>query len=421
MHVTLRGVRLYGGAAADVGVRDGLLAPPGGRDVDCAGLVALPAFVDLHTHLRDPGDPDAETIATGTAAAAAGGYSDVFAMANCFPVTDTPQRVRDITRVAAETASCRVHPVGAVTVGLAGARLAPLRELAAAGARMFSDDGHCVDDAALLRDALRLATDVGAFVAQHAQHGGLAGLGQINEGRAAAVTGLTPWPVVGEEAIVARDVVLAGRLNARLHLCHISTAGSVEIVRWAKSRGWPVTAEVTPHHLMLDDELAALGAPRYKVNPPLRSAEDVKTLRAALAEGTLDVVATDHAPHSRARKSGHWRDAAFGMIGLETALPVVAEVLGGRGEPDWRLIAESMAHRPAKIAGIDAVAARPLRPGEPATLTLVDPAADWTVVPGEGASRSSNTPFAGLRLRHRVVATLLAGQVTHDALGLFRK
>lgn len=426
------GVRPLGGVPADVLVGDGKIIgiepaaqygrPARAHRIDASGLIMLPAFVDLHTHLREPGDEEAETIASGTRAAAAGGFSDVFAMANCDPVTDSARRVEHIAGLA-RNAACRVHPVGAVTVGLAGEQLAPIAEMARAGARMFSDDGRCVTDAALLRAALRESGRARTLVAQHAQCDRMAASGQVNAGSAAEVTGLPPWPAVAEEAIAARDVVLAGETGARLHICHVSTAGTVEVVRWAKQRGWPVTAEVTPHHLLLTDDRVRTADATYKVNPPLRTAEDVGALRAALADGTIDVVATDHAPHAARRKTAQWRDAAFGMTGLESALSVVAEVLTGDGrdgEPDWPLIAELMSRRPARIGGIEAIAGRPLDAGEPATFALVDPQARWRLDPAAMKSLSRNTPFAFMSFRHRVVATVVDGRVTSDAAGVFQ-
>ncbi|QRP43289.1 dihydroorotase [Amycolatopsis sp. FDAARGOS 1241] len=421
-NVVLSGVSPLGGDPVDVVVRAGRIAgfrpagtSPAPEVVDAAGLVLLPAFVDLHTHLREPGGEEAETIATGTAAAAAGGYSDVFAMANCSPVTDSPERVEHVLGLAERTASARVHAVGAITEGLAGQRLAPLAAMAGAGARMFSDDGRCVDDPVLVREALAVAARTGTVIAQHAQCGRLAGSGQINAGPAAERTGLPPWPSTGEETIVARDVVLAADAGAALHVCHVSTARTVALVRWAKAQGWPVTAEVTPHHLLLTDTDAATAQTRYKVNPPLRSAQDVAALREALRDGTIDAVATDHAPHPAAAKAADWCGAPFGMTGLETALAVVVEALGA----DWALVAERMAHAPARIGGITGVAGRPIAAGEPATFTLVDPRARWTVDPADTAGRSHNTPFEGLTFTHRPVATVVDGHVTADRGGLF--
>ncbi|MFJ3278456.1 dihydroorotase [Streptomyces halstedii] len=425
--VVLGGGRILGGETCDIRLTgDGRIAAisPAGTDtspvrrVPVNDLVVLPAFVDLHTHLREPGGEDSETIATGTHAAAAGGFSDVFAMANSQPVTDTPERVARITKTAARTAAARVHVVGAITTGLDGATLAPLEAMAAAGARMFSDDGRCVDDAAVMRRALDAARATGTLIAQHAQCRRLAGDGQINAGPAADRTGLPPWPGAAEETVVARDVVLAAESGARLHICHVSTARTADIVRWAKSNGWPVTAEVAPHHLVLDDQLVTGTDPLYKVNPPLRSSADVKALREALQDGTIDAVATDHAPHTSRSKAADWCHAPFGMLGLETALPVLADVLTRDGAPDWARIARVMSHQPARIGGIGALAGRPLAAGEPATFTLVDPAAHWQVNPLDLHSLSHNTPFTGMTFRNRVKATVVDGHVTHDAARL---
>jgi dihydroorotase len=430
--VVLRGIRIVGGAPTDMRIQDGRIAgiiPSGNAPgvlsgdaiiADAHGLIALPGFVDLHTHLREPAiactsDEVSETIATGTRAAAAGGYIDVFAMANTNPVCDSADRVRDVVERAQRDALTRVHVVGAITRGLCGQTLAPIEEMAAAGARMFSDDGHCVDDPALLREALAIAARRGLVVAQHAQDGSLAGRGQINESRTCCDTGLTPWPAAAEEIVIARDVVLAGHTGAALHICHLSTAGSVEIVRWAKSRGWRVTAEVTPHHLLLSDELAALTDPLFKVNPPLRTPEDVTALRAALLDGTIDAVATDHAPHTASAKARSWTDAPFGMTGLETALPVVARVLAEEngGQVDWHHLVTVMSTSPARIGGIADRAGRPLAVGEAASFCLVDPAVRWTVDPARQHSRSANTPFRGTTFDHRVVATYIDGIPVH--------
>ncbi|WP_037957003.1 dihydroorotase [Streptomyces sulphureus] len=426
--VILRGGRVLGDEAADIRLTaEGRIAAirPTGTDtapvpcIDIDGLVVLPAFVDLHTHLREPGSEDSETIASGTRAAAAGGFSDVFAMANSRPVTDTPDRVSWIARTAARVGAARVHPVGAITTNLEGTSPAPLAAMAKTGARMFSDDGRCVDDADILRRALLAARTSGTVIAQHAQCRHLAGQGQVNAGPAAERTGLTPWPHVAEETVVARDVILAGESGGRLHVCHVSTAGTVGIVRWAKNNGWPVTAEVAPHHLLLTDDLASDANPLYKVNPPLRSATDVKVLRSALRDGTIDAVATDHAPHTSRSKAADWCHAPFGMLGLEAALSVVAEVLRRDGAPDWPRIAQVMSHQPARIGSLD-TAGRPLTAHEPATFTLVDPQADWQVDPLDLHSLSHNTPFTARVFHNRVKATVVDGHVTHDAAGLLR-
>ena len=299
-----------------------------------AGLIALPGLVDLHTHLREPGREDAETVETGTAAAALGGFTAVHAMANTDPVADTAGVVEQIWRLGRQAGCCDVRPVGAVTTGLAGSRLAELGAMAdsAARVRVFSDDGRCVSDAVLMRRALEYVKAFDGVIAQHAQEPRLTDGAQVNEGEISGRLGLTGWPAVAEEAIIARDCLLAAHVGSALHVCHVSTAGSVEIIRWAKSKGWRVTAEVTPHHLLLTDELATSYDPVYKVNPPLRTAADVAALRAGLADGTIDCVATDHAPHPMEDKETEWQVAAFGMTGLETALRVV-HAAHGRDRP----------------------------------------------------------------------------------------
>ncbi|MDQ1672684.1 MAG: dihydroorotase, partial [Frankiaceae bacterium] len=325
----LRGVSLLGGPATDVLLEAGRIAEigtrvdaPGAELVDAAGLVALPGLVDLHTHLREPGREDAETVDSGTRAAALGGFTAVHAMANTDPVADTAGVVEQVWRLGREAGHCDVAPVGAVTVGLAGQRLAELGAMAdsAARVRVFSDDGKCVSDPLLMRRALEYVKAFDGVVAQHAEEPRLTEGSQMNEGVESARLGLTGWPAVAEEAIIARDALLAGHVGSRLHVCHVSTAGSVEIIRWAKSKGWAVTAEVTPHHLVLTDTLVNGYDPVYKVNPPLRTPEDVEALRAGLVDGTIDCVATDHAPHALEDKETEWAAARPGMLGLETAL-----------------------------------------------------------------------------------------------------
>jgi dihydroorotase len=381
--------------------------------LDADGLVALPGLVDLHTHLREPGREDAETVETGSRAAARGGFTCVHAMANTDPVADTAGVVEQVWRLGLRAGWVDVRPVGAVTVGLAGERLAELGAMAdsAAAVRVFSDDGHCVDDAVLMRRALEYVKAFDGVVAQHAQEPRLTAGAQMHEGELSGVLGLQGWPAVAEEAIIARDVLLAGHVGSRLHVCHVSTAGSVEIVRWAKSRGIAVTAEVTPHHLLLTDEMVRGYDPVYKVNPPLRTAADVEALRAALADGTIDVVATDHAPHAVEDKDCEWAAAAMGMTGLETALSVVQEAMVSTGLLDWAGVARVMSQAPAAIGRV-AEHGRPLAEGEPANLVLVDPAARWRVDAGQMATQGRNTPFAGRELPGRVVATFLRGHPT---------
>ncbi|MGH3341300.1 MAG: dihydroorotase [Carbonactinosporaceae bacterium] len=417
----VRGAQVLGGEPRDLLIEGDVVAdvatalrPDPATDVfEAGGLVALPGLVDLHTHLREPGREDAETVESGTRAAALGGFTAVHAMANTEPVADTAGVVEQVYRLGREAGRCDVYPVGAVTVGLAGRQLAELGAMAdsAARVRVFSDDGHCVSDAVLMRRALEYVKAFDGVVAQHAQEPRLTEGAQMNEGELSGVLGLRGWPAVAEEAIVARDALLAAHVGSRLHICHVSTAGSVEILRWAKSKGWNVTAEVTPHHLLLTDELVASYDPAYKVNPPLRTADDVNALREALADGTIDVVATDHAPHPIEAKDCEWAAAAPGMLGLETALSVVQEAMVETGLLDWAGVADRMSTRPARIGGLTGHGHSP-RPGAPANLTLVDPAARGAVDPAGLASRSRNTPFAGTILPGRVVATFLRGRAT---------
>lgn len=416
----IKGARILGGEPADVLVRDGAIAEVGpGLDaagaqvVEADGLVALPGLVDLHTHLREPGREDAETVESGTKAAAMGGYTAVHAMANTFPVADTAGVVEQVWRLGREAGYCDVQPVGAVTRGIAGEQLAELGAMAdsAARVRVFSDDGHCVSDAVIMRRALEYVKAFDGVVAQHAQEPRLTEGAQMNEGEMSAALGLRGWPAVAEEAIISRDVLLAQHVGSRLHVCHVSTAGSVEIIRWAKSKGCRVTAEVTPHHLLLDDGRAESYDPIFKVNPPLRTADDVTALRHALADGTIDCVATDHAPHPVEDKETEWAVAAMGMIGLETALPVVQEAMVDTGLLDWAGVADRMSFRPARIGRLSGHG-RPLEPGSPANITLYDPSPRRAVDPTAMTSKSRNTPFAGMRLPGRVVATFLRGTPT---------
>jgi len=420
--LVLRGVRPYGEDPVDIEIRDGLIAAVGsdvdteGAEVrDAGGLVALPGFVDLHTHLREPGREDTETIATGSAAAALGGYTAVFAMANTDPVADNSVIVEHVWRRGREVGLVDVYPVGAVTVGLAGEKLAELGTMAGSQARvrMFSDDGHCVADPLLMRRALEYSTALDVVVAQHAEEPRLTVGAQAHEGELAARLGLAGWPAVAEEAIIARDCLLARQTGARLHVCHVSTAGAAELLRWAKAQGVEVSAEVTPHHLLLDDERLATYDPVNKVNPPLRTAADAKVLREALAEGVLDCVATDHAPHAPQDKDCEWSAARPGMLGLQTALSVVVRTMVEPGLLDWRGVARVLSERPAEIVGLPDQG-RPLEAGEPATLTLVDPDARWTVRGAELASIAANTPYEGMELPGRVVTTMLRGRVTAD-------
>jgi dihydroorotase len=413
----LKGIRPYGEEPRDLLIRDGVIAEPDpavkAEVIDAGGLIALPGFVDLHTHLREPGREDAETIESGSKAAALGGYTAVFAMANTDPVADNAVIVEHVWRRGREVGLVDVHPVGAVTVGLNGEQLAELGTMArsVAGVRMFSDDGHCVADPLIMRRALEYSTALDVVIAQHAEEPRLTVGAQAHEGEQAARLGLAGWPAAAEEAIVARDCLLARQTGARLHVCHVSTAGTAELLRWAKTQGIAVSAEVTPHHLLLDDERLATYDPVNKVNPPLRTAADTKVLAEALADGTLDCVATDHAPHAPQDKDCEWSAARPGMLGLQTALSVVVATMVRPGLLDWRGVARVMSERPAEIAGLPDQG-RPIEVGEPATFALVDPDATWTVRGAELASIAANTPYEGMELPGRVVTTLLRGRVT---------
>jgi dihydroorotase len=414
----IRGARVLGAEPADITITDGVITAVGTAEAtaetyDAAGLVALPGLVDLHTHLREPGREDAETVETGSQAAAMGGFTAVHAMANTDPVADTAGVVEQVWRLGREAGYVDVQPVGAVTIGLQGERLAELGAMAdsAAAVRVFSDDGRCVSDAVLMRRALEYVKAFDGVIAQHAQEPRLTEDAQMNEGELSAVLGLRGWPSVAEEAVIARDVLLAAHVGSRLHVCHVSTRGSVDIVRLAKERGLPVTAEVTPHHLLLTEELAATYDPVYKVNPPLRTRADVEALREGLADGTIDIVATDHAPHPVEDKDCEWAAAAFGMVGLETALAVVQEAMVDTGLLDWAGVADRMSTRPARIGRLSGHG-RGLGVGAPANITLYDPAARHSVDPTGLVSRSRNTPYAGRELPGRVVATFLRGRPT---------
>jgi dihydroorotase len=421
----IRGAAPLGGPATDFVLRGGVitetgqgLSAAGAQRLDAAGLIALPGLVDLHAHLREPGREDAETVQTGTAAAALGGYTAVHAMANTEPVADTAGVVEQIWRLGRRAGYCDVRPIGAVTAGLAGSQLAELGAMAdsAARVRVFSDDGRCVSDAVLMRRALEYVKAFDGVIAQHAQEPRLTDGAQVNEGEVSGRLGLAGWPAVAEEAIIARDCLLAAHVDSALHICHVSTAGSVEIIRWAKSKGWRVTAEVTPHHLLLTDELASGYDPVYKVNPPLRTGADVTALREGLADGTIDCVATDHAPHPLEDKETEWQVAAFGMTGLETALRVVHAAMVETGLLDWAGVADRMSARAAAIGRLDGLGAplhgTALAAGSPANLVLYDPDAREVVNPAAHASRSRNSPFAGMELPGRVQATFLRGTAT---------
>ena len=422
MSVLIRGVRPYGDAdRVDVLVDDGQITDIGPRldipedadVIDATGQVLLPGLVDLHTHLREPGREYAEDIETGSAAAALGGYTAVFAMANTNPVADSPVVTDHVWHRGQQVGLVDVHPVGAVTVGLAGAQLTEmgLMNAGAGQVRIFSDDGVCVHDPLVMRRALEYATGLGVLIAQHAEEPRLTVGAVAHEGPTAARLGLSGWPRAAEESIVARDALLARDAKARVHICHATTAGTVEILRWAKSQGISITAEVTPHHLALDDTRLFSYDGRNRVNPPLRESTDADALRQALVEGVIDCVATDHAPHAEHEKVCEFANARPGMLGLQTALSVVVATMVQPGLFGWRDVARVMSENPARIAGLPDHG-RPLEIGEPANLTVVDPDATWTVRGVDLASRSDNTPYETMTLPATVTATLLRGKVT---------
>lgn len=420
--ILIRGATILGEHSDDIRVRDGVITARGAltpetdeRVIDGQGLIAMPGLVDLHTHLREPGGEASETVLTGTRAAAAGGFTAVHAMANTSPVADTAGVVEQVQRLGELHGYATVRPIGAVTVGLAGEQLAEIGAMAqsAARVRVFSDDGHCVHDALLMRRALEYVATFDGVVAQHAQEPRLTVGAQMNEGVLSGELGLAGWPAVAEEAIIARDVLLAQHVGARLHVCHLSTAGSVDVVRWAKARGIAVTAEVTPHHLLLTEELARGYDARFKVNPPLRRNEDVMALRAALADGTIDIVATDHAPHPVESKECTWAEAAFGMVGLESALSVVQHAMVDTGLLEWSDVARVLSSAPAQIGRLEGYA-DPLEIGSPANITLVDPTSSRSWSTADLRGRSVNTPYLGQQLPGRVMVTVHRGVLTVD-------
>ena len=414
MTYTLTGVTLADGTTTNVVVEGQTISSVGaltvGELIDCSGLMVLPGFVDLHTHLREPGSEDSETVLTGAKAAAKGGFTAVSAMANTSPVADTAGVVEQVFRLGKEAGLCEVFPIGAVTVGLAGDQLAELGAMAdsAAQVRVFSDDGKCVSDPLVMRRALEYVKSFGGVIAQHAQDPRLTQGSQMNEGEVSSRLGLAGWPAVAEEAIIARDILLADHVKSRLHICHLTTRGGVELVRWAKSQGINVTAEVTPHHLLLTDDLVESYDPVYKVNPPLRTDADVQALRIGLADGTIDIVATDHAPHPTEDKECEWSAAAFGMIGLETAFGVIVKTMIETGAMSWPRLVEVMSTNPAKIGRYSRQGGA-VTAGSPANLTLVNPKSAWQVDREKMSSKSKNTPFHGTALTAKVIHTIYEG------------
>jgi dihydroorotase len=415
MEFTIANARLIDDQVVDVVVSNGVISEIGsglnkGKRIEVAKNLLIPGLVDLHTHLREPGREDSETVATGSMAAAKGGFTAISAMANTFPVADTAGVVEQVFRLGQESGFCDVFPIGAVTQGLAGKSLAELGAMANSKAkvRIFSDDGKCVSDPLLMRRALEYVKTFNGIIAQHAQEPALTIDSQMNEGIVSSKLGLAGWPAVAEEAIIARDILLAEHVGSRLHICHLTTAGGVDLVRFAKSRGINVTAEVTPHHLLLTDDLVMNYDSVYKVNPPLRTEKDVLALRKGLADGTIDIVGTDHAPHPTEDKDCEWQSAAFGMVGLETALSVVVKAMIETKLMSWGDLVDRMSIAPAKIAGYSRHG-QILKVGAAANLTIIDTTANWIVDRNRLASKSKNTPFEGMKLPSQVLHTFLNG------------
>ena len=380
--------------------------------IDCTGLLALSGFVDLHTHLREPGFEQSETILTGSKAAAKGGFTCVHPMANTNPVADNSAVVEQVLALGEAAGYVQVQPIGAVTSNLEGKNLADLGKMNSSAAKVtvFSDDGKCVSDSLVMRRALEYVKAFGGVIAQHAQDPQLTVNAQMNESALSLKLGLTGWPAVAEEAIIARDVLLTEEVGSRLHVCHVSTKGSVDVIRWAKSRGINVTAEVTPHHLILTEDLVSEYNPVYKVNPPLRSNDDVKALRDAVADGTIDIIATDHAPHTADSKDCEWGEAAFGMIGLETAAAIAKTTLIDTGLIGWERFEELLSKNPAKISGLSGQG-QELVSGSAANIVFFDPRTSFTV-DASTESKSSNNPYVGMKLSGTVVHTMFRGTLT---------
>jgi len=414
----IKNVSLPDGKNADISIKDGVITSVAKDSkhqaetvVDGSGCVALPGLVDLHTHLREPGREDAETVLSGSRAGVKGGFTAVSAMANTSPVADTAGVVEQVYRLGQEAGLLDVFPIGAVTQGLKGEALSEIGAMAdsVARVRVFSDDGNCVSDPLVMRRALEYIKKFDGVIAQHAQDPRMTVGSQMNEGEISARLGLKGWPAVAEEAIIARDVLLADHVKSRLHICHLTTAGGVEIIRWAKARGINVTAEVTPHHLLLTDDLASSYDPVYKVNPPLRTQTDVMALREALADGTIDIVATDHAPHPTEAKECEWQEAAFGMLGLETALSIVQKTMVDTGFMSWVDVADRMSFAPARIGRYEQQG-QPLVEGSAANIVVINPTQMWTVDRDLVLSKSSNTPYHGQQLPGVIMHTLFKGK-----------
>ena len=416
----IKGASILGVDSSDLLISNGVIAqiaPTITNDaatiIDAKGSIILPGLVDLHTHVREPGREDSETVLTASRSGAKGGFTALSAMANTSPVADTAGVVEQVFRLGQEAGLLDVFPIGAVTHALEGKQLSEIGAMAdsIAKVRVFSDDGNCVSDPLVMRRALEYIRKFDGVIAQHAQEPRLTVGAQMNEGEISSRLGLKGWPAIAEEAIIARDVLLADHVHSRLHICHVTTAGGVEIIRWAKARGIQVTAEVTPHHLLLTDDLAISYDPVFKVNPPLRTQKDVEALREALADGTIDIVATDHAPHSSESKDCEWQEAAFGMIGLESALSIVNKTMIETKLLDWIAVADRLSLTPAKI-GRYSDHEMGIAVGAPAHITVIDPHKNWMVDRDLVLSKSRNTPFHGMELPGVVTHTFFRGRAT---------
>ncbi|QGU02103.1 Dihydroorotase [Corynebacterium kalinowskii] len=416
----LKNVKPYGEDLVDVFIEDGVITQMGAslevsadREIDGHGQILLPGLVDMHVHLREPGREDTETLATGSAAAAKGGFTAVFTMANTIPVMDQPTIAESVWLKSQAIGLCDVHPIGSITKGLEGKEITEFGMMArsAAKVRMFSDDGKCVDNPMIMRRAIEYAKGQDVLLAQHCEDLRLSDGAPAHEGQTAARLGLRGWPRAAEESIVARDSLLTRDYGTRMHICHLSTVGSVELVKWAKAQGIPITAEVTPHHLILTDKLLESYDGVYRVNPPLREDHDTAALREALLDGTIDCVATDHAPHGSEEKCVEFEHARPGMLGLETSLSIIADTFVRSGLADWRWVAKVMSERPAEIVRLPGHG-RPIAVGEPANLTLVDPERTWVARGEEMDSKAENTPYEGMEFHSKVTTTILRGHVT---------
>lgn len=412
--LVLKNCTLASGETVDIKIQNGKISQIGNLSdagIDLTGLMVFPGFVDMHTHLREPGFEASETVLTGTQSAAAGGYTAVFSMANTSPVSETAELVEEVYDLGVQAGYAEVRPIGAITKSLKGQEIADIEGMAQsrAAVRVFSDDGFCLTDDELMETAMLRAAKVGGFIAQHPQDHSLTPGAQMNEGALATELGLTGWPAHAEERIIQRDVELAKKHNLRVHVCHLTTKGAVEIVRKAKAEGVQVSAEVTPHHLLLTEDLVRSYDPVYKVNPPLRTVADTLALQEALIDGTIDVIGTDHAPHSAEKKECEWDSAAFGMVGLENAASVAQKVLIESGQSNWLRFQEVLSSRAAELTGLSNQGV--IAVGSDANLAILDPKAKRTIS-SQTHSKSTNNPFAGAELPGKVVHTIFRGEFT---------